>query len=35
MEQDELKSIMKDILELDLNNDWEVTKKIEKDNNHK
>ncbi|XP_023326919.1 uncharacterized protein LOC111700275 [Eurytemora carolleeae] len=24
MEQDELKSIMKDILELDLNNDWEV-----------
>jgi hypothetical protein len=24
LEQDELKSIMQDILEMDLNNDWEV-----------
>jgi hypothetical protein len=29
LEQDELKSIMQDILEMDLNNDWEVDREGE------
>jgi hypothetical protein len=28
LEQDELKSIMQDILEMDLNNDWEVRRRV-------